>query len=244
VNVVFYETVRRHLANAGFLVLLAAISAVSALVGAFAGPVQIWQGLVKLLAVILACQLIGPEFSSGTLQLILAKPVNRSAYLVGRFFGVVVTIWILMIVPFVVDAGGRAFVSSSEPEWASMIAVTANSMLALVLVAALMAFYGSFTRSYFNVAVYVLVQLLFATIVGSLTEIQRGLIQKLAAMGAYLTAHPAILKTAAFLHEQIDPTPPQEFSLNFAMMIAANSAIAILLGAVIFSRREVPYGAD
>jgi ABC-type transport system involved in multi-copper enzyme maturation permease subunit len=244
VNLVWYETVRRHLASAGFLVLLAALCAISAMVGAFDGPVQIWQALVKLLAIILACQLIGPEFSSGTLQLILAKPINRSVYLLGRFSGVVVAIWILTLGPFITDTGGRLLVSTAPVEWASILAGTFNSMLAFVLIAALMAFYGSFTRSYFNVAVFFLVQLALSLVVGSLNSIQQGTIAKLAAFGHFLAAHPAIVRTASFIEQQFNPAPPPDFSLKFVLTIATNTAIALVLAAVIFSRREVPYGAD
>jgi ABC-type transport system involved in multi-copper enzyme maturation permease subunit len=244
VSVVFFETVRRHLANAPFLVLIAIVCTVAAMVGAFGGPPQLWQSLVKLLAIILACQLIGPEFSSGTLQFILAKPVNRSMYVVGRVAGVVVAMWVLTVAPFVADAGGRGLVGSGDPAWAPLIGSTLNLMLAFVLIAALMALYGSFTRSYYNVALYFVVQIVLSLVVGFINNVQAGNVPKLAAMGEFLAAHTWVQKTASFIHDQFYADAPALLSADYALLVAANAAIIIVLASMIFLRREVPYGAD
>lgn len=243
-SVVFFETVRRHIANAGFLVLVAMLCTIAACVGAFGGPPQIWQGLVKLLAIILACQLIGPEFSSGTLQLILAKPINRSAYVVGRVFGVVTVIWVMTLAPFAADAACRGFISSSDPAWAPLIGSTINSMLVSLLTTSLMAFFGSFMRSYFNVAVYFLLQVALSLLLGAINSIQKGMIAKLAKLGAFFSAHPIIQHSAFWIHEQFFPDPQPLLDMKVVLLVLSNSAIAVLLASMIFSRREVPYGAD
>ena len=54
--------------------------------GVFNAP-QIPYALAWLIVLGTGSQLIGPEFSSGTLQLIVARPVNRSYYLLSRVAG-------------------------------------------------------------------------------------------------------------------------------------------------------------
>lgn len=243
-SVVFFETVRRHVANVAFVVLVAMLCAIAAMVGAFGGPPQVWQGIVKLLAIILACQLIGPEFSSGTLQLILAKPVNRSMYVIGRVFGVVTVIWLMTLAPFFADALARGLLTSSDPAWAPLIGSTVNALLVSILMTSLMAFYGSFTRSYFNVAVYFLLQIVLSLIVGAINSAQNGMIPKLARFRELIEAHPMIQTGAVFVHDQFYPDPAPLLDPKIALLVFSNSAIALLLASIIFSRREVPYGAD
>ncbi|HKR64485.1 MAG TPA: hypothetical protein VJZ00_12205, partial [Thermoanaerobaculia bacterium] len=91
-GVVVSETVRRHITNAGYLSYLAFLAIVALGVSRFNRPASMWPSLVAVLAIIAGSAPIGPEFSSGTLQLILVKPVKRWVYLLSRVAGVVLAV--------------------------------------------------------------------------------------------------------------------------------------------------------
>src|SRR5260370_20856944 len=71
-------------------------------IGSFGAPPVVLP-IVSLLGILLSCQLIGPEFSRGTLQLILVKPLNPSAYLISRVGGVIVVLWVAILLSFAFD---------------------------------------------------------------------------------------------------------------------------------------------
>ena len=85
---VIAETVRRHLTSAGYIVFLLFIAMVALFVSNFAVPGTLWPPLVSLLAIVTGSAIVGPELSTGTLQLIVSKPIRRSVYLVSRVAGV------------------------------------------------------------------------------------------------------------------------------------------------------------
>ena len=120
-GVVFMETLRRHLQNVAYVAILIMLSALALLFGWFGGPSGFWMGFASLAGIILGCQLIGPEFSSGTLQLVLAKPVNRSAYLLSRYAGVLVAIAIYFAVPTIFDVVARLVLGKAEFAGAMLI---------------------------------------------------------------------------------------------------------------------------
>ena len=70
-GVVVEETIRRHVTHIGFATYVALLAIVGMGVSRFDAPGAVWPTLVGWLAIITGCGPIGPEFSSGTLQLIL-----------------------------------------------------------------------------------------------------------------------------------------------------------------------------
>ena len=54
---------------------------------AIIGEISVLSGIAAPLALILAAGAIGQEVSSGTLQLLLARPITRPVYLVSRWLG-------------------------------------------------------------------------------------------------------------------------------------------------------------
>src|SRR5438270_8701389 len=119
---------------------------------AIGGPSQAPYEMISLFTLIAGCQLIGPEFSKGTLQLILSKPVGRSTYLVSRVLGVVLAIWVAVIVIFASDTIGR-LIAGTPITWRAALAMLLVSALHVLLVCCLLAFFGSFTRSYGNIGI-------------------------------------------------------------------------------------------
>ncbi len=241
---VFVETIRRHLGSIPFIAFLVMISLISAIAGAMGGPAQMWQGFVNLFVIVIACQLIGPEFSSGTLQLILAKPVTRSAYLLARAAGVVAVAWIGVWIPFAFDAGGRLLGQNGTMEWSALASSAVNLSLDAFLICALMALFGSFTRSYLNVAIYFGLEIALALSGSAIESVTRDQFPGLHNLASFLRRNDWISRSVRAAMNNLFPSATPQFSRQWALMVVTNGAIALLLACMIFRRREVPYGAD
>src|SRR5690349_16566088 len=102
--VVVSETMRRHFTSLLVLFYLALLAILGLGSARLQGP--IWPSFITLLSFGAGAGLIGPEFSTGTLQLILVKPINRAVYLVSRWAGVVAFIALAAALAFGAEATG------------------------------------------------------------------------------------------------------------------------------------------
>ncbi|HEX9985356.1 MAG TPA: hypothetical protein VGF69_19020 [Thermoanaerobaculia bacterium] len=234
------ETVRRHVTSIPFLGYLALLAILALGVSRIDNmPGRIWPPMIALLSYVVGCSVIGPEFSSGTLQLILAKPVNRTVYLVSRVIGATLVVWIGAAVPMLAELLGRGGRNA-----AVVTGTTLNYAIAALLTVSLMALFGSFTRAYFNIAIY------FALSVGlSVTQGAMGMLQMarqgfFAWIGKLLADFPSIPRAIVWIDTNLFPDAPQRFSGEWTLMVLSNAAVALVAAALFFSRREVPYGAD
>lgn len=242
--VVIAETLRRHFAHLGYISALLILIVIVVMMAAIGAPSQAPYEIIGLFALIAGCQLVGPEFSSGTLQLILSKPIGRSTYLLSRAAGVVLAIWIAIVVMFASDVVGR-LIAGSPIIWRAAAAAALVSALKVLLVCSLMALFGSFSRSYVNVGIYIGAQILLSMLYGMLSMMKNAVSGEMAVIGAFLRAHPGVLAALAATNKNLFPDDPSiPFDRNWMLMMVSNSAVALLLACVIFSRREVPYGAD
>jgi ABC-type transport system involved in multi-copper enzyme maturation permease subunit len=228
-GVVFVETVRRHVTNGIFGAALLIVSVIAVFAGVLGAPPGLWSAFTGIAAIILGCQLIGPEFSKGTLQLVLAKPVNRSAYLLSRYCGVVVSIWIFYAVPFLVNLAARLTINDQKFQ-TNDLAVALNTMLVFTMTCGLLVFFGTFSRSYMNVAFYLLIET-FLVVTASM-------------LPPSLRDNPQIARALTTITQNLFPDPAQTFDPKWMSMVISNAAVALLLACLIFKRREVPYGAD
>jgi len=238
-GVVFVETVRRHVMNVAYLVMLLVFSLIACLAGGIGAPAAMWMSMVNLAGVVLACQLIGPEFSSGTLQLVLAKPVNRTGYLIARYCGVVVAIAILFLVPMIFNAGIRVLVNK-EHFSSAMFAGPVNTATSFIMAAALFALFGSMSRSYINVAIYFIVEVVLYATTPALRAIANGHY----AVSSFLKAHLGIQEGVLMVTHNLFPEVSMNFDWRWMLMVVSNAAVVLLLASLIFRDREVPYGAD
>jgi ABC-type transport system involved in multi-copper enzyme maturation permease subunit len=242
--VVIAETLRRHFAHLGYIAALLILIVIVVTMAAIGAPSQAPYEMIGLFTLIAGCQLIGPEFSKGTLQLILSKPVGRSAYLVSRVVGVVLAIWVAILVMFASDVIGR-LIAGTTISWRTALSTMLVAALKALLVCCLLAFFGSFSRSYVNVAIYVGGQILSSMIFGLLTMMKSAVSGEMGKIGALLRAHPGVLEGFAAIRRNVFPDGPIiPFDRNWILMMLCNASVALLLACVIFSRREVPYGAD
>lgn len=225
---VIAETVRRHFRSVGYWTFLALIVIVSFGTARFHAPASGWPTLVSLLAIVTGSALIGPEFSTGTLQLILVKPVRRAAYLLSRVTGVVLVVFMASMAGAGAELLGRALLTEAVP--AKRIAVALlNTTGEVALIAALLTLAGSFTRAYFNVALYLVVQVSLGIAAGVLSVGRR---------------FPVVLNVLEEVSGNLYPDAPPTLDARWLLLVASNAAVALVLACLIFRRREVPYGAD
>jgi ABC-type transport system involved in multi-copper enzyme maturation permease subunit len=243
-SVVIAETLRRHFAHLGYISAVLILIIIGTTMAAVGAPSQAPYEMVGLFALVAGCQLIGPEFSSGTLQLILSKPIGRSSYLLSRVTGVVLAIWVAIVVLFGADVVGR-LIAGTTIAWRTALAAALVSALKVLLVCSLLALFGSFSRSYVNIGIYLAAQILMSMIVGMLSMMKNAVSGEMGAIGAVLRAHPGILQSLSAVNQNIFPDDPAlPFDRNWILKIVSNACVALLLACIVFSRREVPYGAD
>lgn len=236
---VFAETVRRHLTSIGYGVFCAFLAIVALGVSRFNSPGSAWPSLAALLAIVAGSGPIGPEFSSGTLQLILVKPIHRAVYLLSRVAGVVAVVWSAAALGFLCELIGRMAWGGQIP-WRMMLAVLVNTAAGVVLTCALLVLFGSLTRGWFNAAIYLGLDVGFVAGLGVLGFLR----VTRTAVGAFLTEHPAIERTLMLVQRNLFPEAPRAFDWNWLLLVLLNAAVALFLACLAFRRREVPYGAD
>ncbi len=242
--VVIGEALRRHFAHIGYIATLLVMIVIVVLLTAVGAPSQAPYEMIGLFALIAGAQLIGPEFSSGTLQLILSKPIGRSTYLLSRVAGVTLAIWVAILVMFASDTVGR-LIAGTPIVWRTALAGALASALKVLFVCALLALLGSFSRSYVNVGMYIAAQILLPMIYGMLGMMKNAVSGEMAVIGSLLRAHPGVMTAMRTMMDNVFPDSPQiSFDRNWILMLLCNTSVALLLACVIFSRREVPYGAD
>jgi ABC-type transport system involved in multi-copper enzyme maturation permease subunit len=227
-GVVILETMRRHFTSIGYWSFVAFVTIVAAGVSQFNQPSAVWPSLITLLAIITGCNPIGPEFSSGTLQLVLVKPINRATYLLSRVTGVVLSVWLAALCAFAAEAVGRMI--SGEVPWSTLAAALLNSAADAILTVSLLTLLGSLTRAYFNVALY-----LGLTISISFFS---GVLRMVKAMPEF------VFQALAAIERNLYPDVVARFDSHWLLLVLSNAAVALLLACFAFRNTEVPYGAD
>jgi len=237
--VVIEETVRRSVTSIAYVSYVALVGIISLGVSRFDKPGAAWPSLVALLAYIVGCAPIGPEFSSGTLQLILTKPVNRSVYLLSRVAGAVCAVWIATFAGFGCELIGRTLWSDAS-RIDIMGTALIHSLADTILICALLVFFGSFTRAYFNIAIYFVLMIGLSVSQGilAMTRAMQG------ALGAWLRAHNIVDRAIAAVERNLFTDAPPRLDWHWLLMVLTNAALALVAACFIFRNREVPYGAD
>lgn len=237
--VVIAETLRRIFTNLGYLTFSAFLVIISLGVSRFGPPGALWPSLVAVLAIILGSDPIGPEFSSGTLQLILVKPVRRWVYLLSRVTGVVLAVWAAAILAGGTELVGR-FLWADPTAWPRVAGGIMNCFADAILTASLLVLLGSLTRAYFNVAIYLGVQ--FSLM--ALTAVLGFMRMSGNALGQILERFPVIQETVALVDRTFYPEFPPTFQWQWIGVVLATATVALGLACLAFRSREVPYGAD
>ena len=238
-GVVIAETIRRHVTNVGFVVAVVLIALIGMFAASFHTPGSMWPSLVGLVAIITGAALIGPEFSTSTLQLIVAKPIRRSVYLISRIAGVFASIALAGVVGVIAEGGTRLLLRQETVPWIRLGTTLGCELTGALQTIALLVFLGSITRSYFNVAIYIGLE---ATL--SVTQAMLGMLHMRGALAAFLQRYPQIERGVMMVDDVLYPAMPQQVSGGWFARVALVAIIAIVLACLAFERREIPYGMD
>ena len=234
--VVIAETIRRHVTSVAFIVALVFVGLTGILAATFNAPGSLWPPLVHLIAIITGAALIGPEFSTSTLQLIVSKPIRRSTYLVSRVIGVFACVLLVACVGLVAEIAMRFLLRGMQMPWLYLGGATAIVLTTSFLTIALLAMLGSVSRSYLNVAIYLGAEMAFTVL-----EALLGVIRMRA---PFLAEHPEIERAIMRIDDVLYPAASPAIDGMWFARVFVTAAIAIVLACVAFERREVPYGGD
>jgi hypothetical protein len=198
-----------------------------------------WPSLVGLLAIITGSAIIGPEFSTTALQLVVSKPISRSIYLLSRVAGVFASVVIAALLALGAEAGGRLLRADAMP-WPRLMTAFAGALIASLLTIAILTCLGSMTRSYLNAAIY-----LGSEAVLSATEAILGTLRvRHDAIGNFLDRYPVIERSLVNVDNVLFASPPTELTPRWVASVVLTATVALVLACAAFERREVPYGSD
>lgn len=236
------EMVRRFLRQRlGSLLIVLALSCV--LLPMAAGSILATPGHtdnfpVTLAVLLVAAGCVSRDASSGALQMILARPIRRSAYMMGRFLGIAVTIalflaaalGIALAVPKLLPSLG---IGPLDPVTA--FSGVGGTFLDVLLVAATILFFSTFLPSYADAFAYIVLMMVLGapTVLGQLLR------------------NASLTNLGSVLRKNVAPSVPWadllrgrealgEASGRYVLALVAFLAAAL----IVFSRREFAYGQD
>jgi ABC-type transport system involved in multi-copper enzyme maturation permease subunit len=237
------EMVRRFLRqkfnNLGVVIALSALALLSAFQLAVSGGAGGFE-VGPLGVLILAAACVSRDAGSGALQMILCRPIRRSAYLVGRYLGILAAYGVFLVASIgLALLFSRALPLMGAPPQSLMPGALARGAAAGLLTAAGMAapivLLSTFLPGYGDVLGYVLL-----TPLSSVPSI-----------AAQILKAPALERAGALLRENLLPSP------DWSAVLAGRNPLGeptgrwlfalvayILLAIVLFSRREFAYGQD
>ncbi|MGH9364863.1 MAG: hypothetical protein ACRD1B_06305 [Thermoanaerobaculia bacterium] len=199
---------------------------------------QSGTGASTLVLFVLAAASVSKDASSGALQMILARPITRSAYLFGRYFGILAAYAaFLLAVLLLALALARIFGSSGGPQVnvASAGIAILGEFLEGILIAAILVFFSTFLPGYADLLGYFLLLLLL----------------QVPQMLSRTLSWPWLTRFGQIAQENLHPSVPWDEVLrgdNVLRAATGRYVLAVtaflLLASVVFARREFAYGQD
>jgi hypothetical protein len=238
-GIVIAETLRRHLVRPGYIIFLILVAMTAMFAATFNTPAQMWPWLVSVLAIITGSAIVGPEFLTGTLQLIVSKPISRPSYLISRVAGVFASVSLAAVIGFAAECAARALLGRAALPWHRLTDAFGGVLLVSLLTIALLTLLGSLTRSYFNVAIY-----LGTEVAISMTETLVGLVRVKARADAAADRFAILDRGLAAVDDFLFPAIPAELHRGWIARVLPTAVVSLALACLAFNRREVPYGAE
>jgi ABC-type transport system involved in multi-copper enzyme maturation permease subunit len=235
------RSLRQKFGSPAITIALGVIALLTAFSGATTDPERaLGTGFVAI--VLLAAGSVSKDASGGALQMILTRPIPRTTYLFGRFFGILaayalflaltgaLTVLLASVLPRVAGA--------SAPSQFSMAALgrgLTGAFLDSLLFAAILLFFSTFLRGYADVLAYVVLSILLSLLPGFGVAIRK----------------PWLQRGAEQLRKNVLPDVDWSEVLRGRHVLAEPTGrwvlavtVFLILAAVIFSRREFTYGHD
>ncbi len=187
---------------------------------------------------ILAAGSVSRDISSGALQMILARPIRRTRYLYGRYAGilasyalflVVTSALAYLVVTFLVPRSPRASVTELPPD--ALAAGLGAAFLSGAFQAAILLFFSTFLPGIAD-----LLGLLLLYLVLNLPQLSQAPWLRTLAENARENMMPSVEWGTVLRGEGVLTAATGRWI--FAL------TVYLVLAAVVFSRRELPYGQD
>ena len=199
---------------------------------------QTGTGASTVVLFVLAAASVSKDASSGALQMILARPITRSAYLFGRYLGILAAYAAFLIAVLVLAlALSRIFGSSGgrQVNLGSAGIAILGEFLEGMLIAAILVFFSTFLPGYADLLGYFLLLLLL--------QVPRALSGSL--------NWPWLTRFGQIASENLHPSVPWDEVLRGQNVLRAATGCYVLavtafllLASVVFARREFAYGQD
>ncbi len=186
-----------------------------------------------MLALVLGAGMIGQDVSSGTLPLLLARPVSRASYVLSRWSGVALGAWLLVLLQALTAAFLMMARGAAVP-WDGAAVFLANGALGALGMAAVMALLSSLLDGLGDLGLYLVLTLTAQTIqlVGRMRSSD-----VLARVGEELArALTPKLSVVPFF----GPPPVSWFEL---VSYVSTVTLCLALAIVVVNRRELSYAS-
>jgi len=187
---------------------------------------------------VIAAASVSKDASSGALQMMLARPITRSSYLFGRFFGILAAYAAFLAIVLLLGlALSRLFGSSGGPhvELASAGVGVLGEFAQGILIAAILLFFSTFLPGYADLLGYFLLVLIL-----QVPEMRAGDLIR-----------PWVARVGRVVRDNVYPSVPWDEVLrgqNALREATGRYVLAVtaflLLASAIFARREFAYGQD
>jgi ABC-type transport system involved in multi-copper enzyme maturation permease subunit len=207
-----------------------------------------------LLVLFVGINLMAKDLDKRTIYMVLSRPISRSQYLFGKFFGMVLLIVATVVVVSLFAVAAILLTKLQNPDyfqrfsWAPVFLSIGFTTLSLILLSALSFFFASFVSTSFLTLVLTIVSYL----IGHSINDVKALVEMPEAAGiqvAPLTVK--LVQGAYYLFPNlslfdIKTQAAHGFSVSFPMICWTVSyglgyiAILMILASFIFSRREFP----
>lgn len=206
---------------------------------------KLWSWYMLIAVVVLGAQLIGPEISSGTIQLFIVRPITCSSYLLSRVVGTYCVLTGAFAACAAVQIATRLGTDGSGTmSWRLLLANAAANYLEALYFVALISLFGALTRKFYNVACFGG----FILGVSQGPPAMRDVVEWSGAfrpVATFVIKHPGLVSSFFVLRREILPTMSGVLlSPALIVSVVSNVTIVLFLACVAFGRREFPYGAD
>ena len=229
------EMVRRFLrqkfGSGGIVVALALLAILEILHLASGGAERGFQ-LANWAIFVLAAGSVSRDVASGALQMILSRPIRRTEYLFGRYLGILAAYAAFLVVTAVF-----AFLAvTAMPSGAARLSLSGVALAGA----------GAFLSGALQAAIL----LFFSTFLPGIADLL-GLLMLFLVLNLPPWKKPWLREAARFARENLLPTVPwNEVLKGHGLLGAATGrwvfalSVYLTLAAVVFCRRELPYGQD
>jgi ABC-type transport system involved in multi-copper enzyme maturation permease subunit len=207
-----------------------------------------------LIVLFIGINLMAKDLDRRTIYMVLAKPISRGEYLVGKFFGMMLILIVAILIISGLSTLSLVLLKSSYPDyfgrfsWSLVMLGIVFITMMLALLSALSFLFASFSSSSF----ITLALTIIAYIIGQSMSDVRALVESQLAAGASVSAITVTLVNVAYyllpnlslfdIKSSVAhglPLPPSRIAWTMLYGIVY-SAMALTVATILFRKREFP----